>query len=119
MGHVAFSPAYAAVDEKCLGFILAPLAVKPKHHKVGIGSMLVESGMERLSEMGVTMFLVYGDPKYYRRFGFEAEAALDLVSPYELKYPFGWLATLRSKGSSNEKAVQLSCVESLRNPTLW
>jgi putative acetyltransferase len=119
VGHVAFSPVYASVSKKCLGYILAPLAVKPEHHNKGIGSKLVEGGIARLSEMGVRLFLVYGDPKYYGRFGFGAEASSNFVPPFELKYPFGWLAILRSQGGSNEQAVQLSCVESLRNPALW
>ena len=119
VGHVAFSPVFAAAGRKCLGHILAPLAVSPKYHNKGIGSRLVESGMARLSETGVNLFLVYGDPKYYGRFGFGPQAASSFGPPYELKYPFGWLAIRRSQGASNEQAVQLSCVESLRNPALW
>ncbi|MBU1191949.1 MAG: N-acetyltransferase [Gammaproteobacteria bacterium] len=119
VGHVAFSPVYGGVNSKCLGYILAPLAVKPRYRNTGIGTKLVEGGIARLSEMGVNLFLVYGDPKYYGRFGFGAEAASNFVPPYELKYPFGWLAILRSQEGSNEQAVQLSCVESLRNPALW
>jgi len=119
VGHVAFSPVYEAADKKCLGYILAPLAVKPRHHNRGIGSKLVEGGMARLSEEGVKLFLVYGDPRFYGRFGFRAEAASNFVPPFELKYPFGWLAIRRGLGDANEKAVQLSCVESLRNPAFW
>jgi len=118
VGHVAFSPVYSGTTNKCLGYILAPLAVKPNYHNSGIGSKLVECGIERLSEMGVTLFLVYGDPKYYCRFGFGVEAASSFVPPYALQYPFGWLAILRNQGGVNEQ-VQLSCVESLRHPALW
>lgn len=119
VGHVAFSPVYAVGQKACLGYILAPLAVKQKCHNTGIGSKLVERGIARLSETGVNLFLVYGDPRYYGKFGFKAEAASSYVPPYELKYPFGWLAILRSQGGASEQAVQLSCVESLRNPELW
>ena len=119
VGHVAFSPVYAGGQKKCLGYILAPLAVKPKYHNSGIGSKLTKDGIARLSEMGINLFLVYGDPDYYGRFGFGAEAASGFVPPYELKYPFGWLAFLRSQGGGVEQPVQLSCVESLRTPELW
>ncbi|NNC99355.1 MAG: N-acetyltransferase [Gammaproteobacteria bacterium] len=119
VGHVAFSPVFSVVSKKCLGFILAPLAVKPTHQNAGIGSKLVEAGIERLSEMGVHLFVVYGDPQYYGRFGFSAEAASRFMPPYELKFPFGWLAILRSQGGANDKVVKLSCVESLHNPALW
>lgn len=118
-GHVAFSPVYAGGEDKCLGYILAPLAVKPKYQKRGIGSKLVNGGITRLSERGINLFLVYGDPKYYGRFGFEAETASRFSLPYELQYPFGWLAILRGQGDSSEHTTQISCVEPLRNPALW
>jgi len=119
VGHVDFSPVYAGGQKKCLGYILAPLAVKPKYHNMGIGSKLVEGGIARLSKMGINLFLVYGDPKYYDRFGFKAEAASIYLPPYNLKYPFGWLAMVRSQKGASEQVVQLSCLESLRNPELW
>ena len=118
-GHVAFSPVYASGEDKCLGYILAPLAVKPKYQKRGIGSKLVNGGISRLSERGINLFLVYGDPKYYGRFGFEAETASGFSPPCELQYPFGWLAILRGPGGSGEHTIQVSCVEPLRNPALW
>lgn len=119
VGHVAFSPVYAAGEKACLGYILAPLAVKPGFQNAGIGSELVEGGITRLSNMGIDLFLVYGDPRYYGKFGFKSEPALKFLPPYELKFPFGWLAILRSQGAAGEQAVQLSCVESLRNSELW
>ena len=119
IGHVAFSPVYGGVEERCLGYLLAPLAVKPNCHGAGIGSQLVTEGIARLSASGIDLFLVYGDPNYYGRFGFVAEAALRFIAPYELKYPFGWLAMRRNGGHVPEEPVQLSCVASLRDPTLW
>ena len=42
--------------------------------------------------MGVNVVFVYGDPKYYGKFGFSAEVASAYSPPYELQYPFGWQA---------------------------
>ena len=92
VGHVAFSPVFDGASRTCIGYILAPLAVNPAHHKTGIGSMLVKAGMNQLSDAGVDLFFVYGDPKFYERFGFEANTALRFMPPYALAYPFGWLA---------------------------
>lgn len=119
VGHVAFSPVFSGVNNKCLGYILAPLAVKPEYHKTGIGSKLVESGMQQLSKQGVNVLFVYGDPKFYERFGFSAEAAASFVPPYELKYPLGWQATVLNGGGMDEPAVRLSCVAPLHDPALW
>ncbi len=51
-------------------FCLAPLAVDPDWHKRGIGSALTRAGLDRLRAQGAAACVVYGDPAYYRRFGF-------------------------------------------------
>lgn len=119
VGHIAFSPARAQTGENWLGYILAPLGVRPEHHNMGIGAQLVHSGMELLSQKMVDAVFVYGDPKYYARFGFSAQAASHFIPPYALAYPFGWQARiLRGEGPPGQ-AVQLTCVPSLRDPALW
>lgn len=119
VGHIAFSPAFALLHKSWLGYILAPLAVRPKHRGMGVGSKLVESGIERLSERGANLLFVYGDPKYYGRFGFEAEKAANFLPPYALKYPFGWQAAMLNAGGGNQPAIQLSLVPALHDPALW
>lgn len=119
VGHIAFSPVTTDTGSRWSGYVLAPLGVKPGYQKKGIGSKLVESGMERLSEQGVNVVLVYGDPKYYGRFGFRTETAMRFLPPYELQYPFGWQARVLHEGGFNEQAVEVSCVASLRDPALW
>ena len=119
VGHIAFSPVFGGASCTCLGYILAPLAVNPAHHKKGIGSMLVKTGINQLSDAEVDLFFVYGDPKFYQRFGFEVDSALSFAPPYELAYPFGWQVLQRCHESSNERSIPLSCVEALQNPALW
>lgn len=119
VGHIALSPVYALPNKKWLGYILAPLAVKLKHHKKGIGSKLVKNGIERVSEIGTNFLLVYGDPQYYGRFGFEAKHAVNLLPPYELRYSFGWQVIVLNGSGANEQVVHLSCVAPLENPALW
>lgn len=75
--------------------------------------------MGRLAEQGVDLFLVYGDPAYYGRFGFQAETAARFVSPYPLRYPSGWLAFQRSQAGAGEPRHRLSCVQALQDPALW
>lgn len=118
-GHIAFSPVVADTGSDWRGYILAPLGVKPEHHGLGIGSRLVASGMELLSEKEADVVFVYGDPKFYGRFGFSAQAAARFIPPYGLKHPFGWQARALHEGNLNHHAVRLSCVRSLRDPALW
>ena len=119
VGHVAFSPVTVDNNEKWEGYILAPLGVKPKYQKRGFGSKLIESGMERLSEKGVNVLFVYGDPEYYGKFGFQADAASRYSPPYDLQYPFGCQAIALNEAGFEKSTVKISCVASLRYPELW
>ena len=73
IGYVSFSPIFLKSDSGISGYILAPLAVSPEHQKTGVGSNLIESGIDMLTKDGAGILLVYGDPDYYGRFGFKEE----------------------------------------------
>jgi putative acetyltransferase len=119
VGHVCFSPVTIGTDENCQGYILAPLGIKPDYQNRRIGSQLIESGMQRLTTMGVDVLFVYGDPKYYGRFGFSVDAAVRYVPAYKLQYPFGWQAIALREGDTEGSPVKIACVASLCDPTLW
>ena len=119
VGHVAISPVTAQGTKEFLGYILAPLAVRPDYQKRGIGSRLIKSGMERLSGMDSKILLVYGDPKYYGKFGFSTEAAERYVPPYPLQYSFGWQGMALRDLSRRSQDVRIACVSSLCDPALW
>ncbi len=119
VGHIAFSPVTVNNNKSWKGYILAPLGVKPEYQKRQIGSKLIESGMERLSKMGVNVLFVYGDPKYYGKFGFNADLASGYPPPYELQHPFGWQAIILNEGVFIGSTVKISCVEPLKDAELW
>ena len=118
-GHVAFSPVTAGSNPGWMGYILAPLGVRPEHHGVGMGSRLVRDGLKRLADMNVDAVFVYGDPDYYGRFGFRAEPAQRFKPPYPLQYPFGWQAIVAGVQTGDEGAVEIACVAPLSDPGLW
>jgi putative acetyltransferase len=89
-GHVLFSRLWA--DRFELYGALAPLAVHPERHRQGLGSKLVRSGLECAREFGCHGLLVLGDPAYYRRFGFSADAAREVKAPYRGMPAFQGLA---------------------------
>jgi putative acetyltransferase len=80
VGHILFSRLYA--DRAELIAALAPVAVQPDRQASGLGSALVRAGLESAREFGAWGVLVLGDPAYYGRFGFTAEAAAQVAAPY-------------------------------------
>ena len=78
VGHVLLSRLEA--PERALA--LAPLAVLPDHQRRGVGSALARAALARARQGGWAAVFVLGDPAFYGRFGFSAEAALGYASPY-------------------------------------
>jgi putative acetyltransferase len=69
IGHIAFSP--VLIDERvCDWYGLGPVSVVPELQGLGIGAELIRKGLERLRDLGARGCVVFGDPRYYRRFGF-------------------------------------------------
>jgi putative acetyltransferase len=79
-GHILFSRLWA--DRTGLYGALAPLAVRPERQREGLGSTLVRAGLDCAREFGCHGLLVLGDPAYYGRFGFSADAAAEVVAPF-------------------------------------
>ena len=79
-GHILFSRLWA--DRYEMFAALAPMAVHPDVQREGVGSALVRAGLENAREFGAHGVLVLGHPAYYPRFGFAAETAATVRSPY-------------------------------------
>ena len=82
VGHILFSRLEAPLK----ALALAPISVLPAEQSQGIGSALVEAGHERAKSEGWEASFVLGDPDYYERFGYSAEAAARFASPYSGRY---------------------------------
>jgi putative acetyltransferase len=61
---------------------LAPVATLPRHQRCGIGGRLIREGVHRLADTGEQIVFVLGHPGYYSRFGFSAEKARSIASPF-------------------------------------
>ena len=119
VGYVSYSPIFLKCETPISGYILSPLAVSPEHQKRGIGSNLINSGIEMLTRDGVDVLLVYGDPSYYGRFGFKEEIGRSFIPPYTLQYPFGWLGMKLNETIAFGQSINFKCVSALSKSSLW
>lgn len=57
---------------------LGPISVLPEYQGKGIGGQLIERTKRAAREMGFCAILLYGDPDYYKRYGFIAAESLGI-----------------------------------------
>ncbi|MDD9890981.1 MAG: N-acetyltransferase [Gammaproteobacteria bacterium] len=83
-GHILFTPVTldSAPELSMLG--LAPMAVAPQFQNSGIGSRLVEAGLEECRKLDTQAVIVLGHPDYYPRFGFVPSVNYGIKSEYDV-----------------------------------
>jgi putative acetyltransferase len=69
VGHVAFSPAFAA-DGSEGWYALGPVSAEPELKHQGIGSAIINAGLNMLRARNAAGCVLVGNPAYYSRFGF-------------------------------------------------
>ena len=83
VGHILFSRLPIVTEGGTVDALsLAPMAVMPSHQRQGIGSRLVEAGIEACREKGCKIVVVLGHTEFYPRFGFSTDLAQPLKSPF-------------------------------------
>ena len=83
VGHILFSRVNIVTGSaKMEALSLAPMAVLPAHQRKGIGSRLVWAGLNACRVRGHRIVLVLGHPAYYQKFGFSAQLAERIESPF-------------------------------------
>lgn len=84
VGHIAFSPASLDSDAGKPIAGLGPMAVLPSRQRQGIGSALVEAGLEHCRTAGFVAVVVLGHATYYPRFGFVRASDFGLGCEYDV-----------------------------------
>ncbi|HYC62648.1 MAG TPA: N-acetyltransferase [Thermoanaerobaculia bacterium] len=98
VGHICFSPVEVERPDGTRTTILglAPMAVMPERQKQGIGSKLIEHGLNACRATGTKAVVVLGHPDYYPRFGFVPAAPRGLRSEYDVPDPVFMLLEFES-----------------------
>ncbi len=86
VGHLFFSP--VTINGQCSSQLLilglAPVAVLPNYQRQGIGSLLIQQGLEACRQSNCDAVVVLGDRQYYSRFGFMAASTQGLRCEYDV-----------------------------------
>ncbi|MDH3387201.1 MAG: N-acetyltransferase [Gammaproteobacteria bacterium] len=84
VGHILFSSATLAADPDARVMALGPMSVAPQRQRQGIGSALVQAGLDECRRLGCEAVFVLGHPHYYPRFGFVPASKFAISSRYEV-----------------------------------
>jgi putative acetyltransferase len=83
VGHILFSDLPIITRAGTVpALALAPMAVLPEFQNQGIGSALVQRGLEACRQQGHRIVVVLGHAHFYPRFGFSPKLAAHLESPF-------------------------------------
>ena len=77
VGHIAFS-LVSISDGATDWYGLGPISVLPEYQANGIGSQLIKEGLNKIKALNAKGCVLLGDPNYYGKFGFKADARLIL-----------------------------------------
>ena len=81
IGHILFSPVILG-DLKIMG--LAPMAVLPDRQNKGVGTKLVNAGLQNCEKAGYEAVVVLGHACYYSRFSFVPSVNFGIKSEYDV-----------------------------------
>ncbi len=74
VGQIAYTHAHILKEDgaKLPAICFGPVAVLPEVQRKGVGGALIRHSLEEAARLGYERCLIYGDPRYYARFGFRS-----------------------------------------------
>lgn len=122
VGHILFTRATCKdATDVPLMHILAPLAVIPEYQGMGVGRMLIRTGIEHLRLMGCQMVFVLGHTTYYPKHGFEPCAGdKGYPAPYPIpeEHKACWMMQSLSVQPIHFTG-HIQCAQALMKPDHW
>lgn len=122
IGHVLFTnTSISGTSREVRSAILAPLAVHPEYQNQGIGGRLIAEGLKQLSDAGVELVFVLGDPDYYSKHGFSPAGVKGFDAPYPIptEHADAWMVQELRPGAVNEISGRVICADALNDPKHW
>jgi len=87
VGNIAYVETKIINNEKeYIVLTFGPVSVLPEYQNKGIGTKLINHTIQLSKEMGYKAIIIYGDPEYYKRFGFRESKKYNITN-MEGKYP--------------------------------
>jgi len=117
VGHILMTPCGIEGRDAKVS-LLGPLAVVSAWQRKGVGAALIAEGLRRVKASGATQVHVLGDPAYYGRFGFGADAGVAAPYPLPEEWSTAWQSLSMRDGAST-LAGRLVVPEPWRQPALW
>jgi predicted N-acetyltransferase YhbS len=83
IGSIIYSKAQVINGENCEFEVLCmgPIGVLPLFQGKGIGSLLMNTTIEKARELRFSAIVIFGDPRYYRQFGFVNASNYGITTP--------------------------------------
>jgi putative acetyltransferase len=121
LGHALFTRVTLDPPAPLEARILCPMAVQPGRQRDGVGSALLNRGLQLLRQAGVEAVFVLGHRDYYPRFGFEPACPLGLEPshPVDNEYRPEWMVTALQPGALEGLRGRVSCSDTLNRGEYW
>jgi predicted N-acetyltransferase YhbS len=89
IGSIVYTTASIIGDDGASHAVLSfgPVSVLPAFQGKGVGSILIEHTIALAKGLGFGAILIYGDPDYYRRFGFVAAQSYGIATADNMYMP--------------------------------
>ena len=115
IGHILFSDVELIGNKSKIKLAgLGPMAVIPKLQRKGIGSKLVNAGLEHCRKKGYDAVVVLGYPEYYPKFGFVPSVEYSIKCEFEVPSEAFMILELK-KGAFNGLSGTIRYHESFNN----
>ena len=100
-------------------YILSPVAVETDCQGKGVGSQLINYGIEQMKALGAQLLFTYGDPNYYGRFGYQQITEAQIKAPQQLSLPHGWLCQALVTDDIPVISEKSACIDALNKAEYW
>lgn len=111
VGNIMYSIA-KVINENNIEFnilCMGPLSVLPSYQGQGIGTLLMNHSINVAKELGYSGIVIFGNPNYYHRFGFENAEKYNIQTPWGTNFEEFMALELRPDSLSGVSGKFYAC----------